>query len=210
MNRCHFEDRIDAYLLDKLDETGRAEFEEHYFNCPSCFREMELRDRVIRVVKTRDVFPRRAEARLKPWPGMLRFLDSPVRRWAAAGTAAVALLAIAFIVAPRGGPAPGSIALTDSETLRGGTVRAIEPRGTLAAAPVSLAWESLGKGVDYQVTVYDGASVVWTMAAPSSPAEIPAEVRARLLPGRDYAWQVKAFSSVGTLLAASGKISFSF
>ena len=40
MKTCHYEGLIDRYLLGKLGEKEAGEFEEHYFNCASCFAKL--------------------------------------------------------------------------------------------------------------------------------------------------------------------------
>ena len=44
MTDCKFEELIDEYLLNKISEDKRQEFEQHYFDCPACFQEMVERD----------------------------------------------------------------------------------------------------------------------------------------------------------------------
>jgi anti-sigma factor RsiW len=53
MKKCLFADQIDDYLLNRLEGEAQEQFEEHYFNCPSCFRQMEERDALVSTIKSR-------------------------------------------------------------------------------------------------------------------------------------------------------------
>jgi len=71
MKKCQFEDHIDSYLLNKLGQEDRDIFEEHYFNCPTCFPKMQERDEIISAIKARGVWifkeePRPAKKALVP------------------------------------------------------------------------------------------------------------------------------------------------
>ena len=69
MTECKFEDLIDEYLLNKLGEEKRDQFEEHYFNCPACFQKMADRDDMIAAIKWKgpEIFADRLEEnRIRP------------------------------------------------------------------------------------------------------------------------------------------------
>ncbi|MBP6059602.1 MAG: zf-HC2 domain-containing protein, partial [Candidatus Saccharicenans sp.] len=51
MRKCKFEGMIDGYLLNKLSERDKELFEEHYFNCPACFEELQARSLIINTIK---------------------------------------------------------------------------------------------------------------------------------------------------------------
>jgi hypothetical protein len=51
MKKCMFEEFIDDYLLNRLGKNKELIFEEHYFNCPYCFRKMVERQEIISIVK---------------------------------------------------------------------------------------------------------------------------------------------------------------
>ena len=51
MSECNFKSLIDEYLLNKLSEEDKAQFEEHYFNCPSCFQAVTERNDMINSIK---------------------------------------------------------------------------------------------------------------------------------------------------------------
>lgn len=51
MRKCNYECLIDDYLFHRLTEDKEEKFENHYFNCPYCFKKMEERNVLISVVK---------------------------------------------------------------------------------------------------------------------------------------------------------------
>ena len=51
MKKCNFENLIDDYLFERLDENQKEKFEEHYFNCLQCFEKMKQTDEMITVIK---------------------------------------------------------------------------------------------------------------------------------------------------------------
>ncbi len=51
MKNCEFKDFIDDYLLSRLGESKEKNFEEHYFNCPCCFKKIVERQEFISIVK---------------------------------------------------------------------------------------------------------------------------------------------------------------
>ena len=51
MRKCKHEDLIDDYLLNKLTEEKKQEFEAHYFNCHVCFERMAERDEMLAAIK---------------------------------------------------------------------------------------------------------------------------------------------------------------
>jgi len=53
MKKCKLENLIDEYLFDRLDETQKESFEEHYFSCHQCFEKLEEKNEMIAVIKTK-------------------------------------------------------------------------------------------------------------------------------------------------------------
>jgi tetratricopeptide (TPR) repeat protein len=62
MNCKEVEERdiLDAYLLDRLTEPEREEFEKHYFECASCFSQLKTRLAVQAELQRQAVMPARA------------------------------------------------------------------------------------------------------------------------------------------------------
>lgn len=79
MDKHPDDDFMDSYLLGKIGESAREEFEEHYFNCPDCFKKVTERDQIMNLLKddqvlgvlaeyTVDKRPRRPWWRRILWP----------------------------------------------------------------------------------------------------------------------------------------------
>ncbi len=210
MNKCSYEGWIDEYLLNRLDDGRRKEFEEHYFNCPACFDMLVERDEIIGALKgAPSAFAsearRAAPNRKTTGPGRVFAWLSP-RQWALAGTAAL-LLAVVLAVIPRfRGPAPQFV-MTGEETVRGGSLALIFPVADLGAAPAEFRWKSLGENVEYLVSIYE-EGLIWKASSKEPRIVLPEDVRARMTAGRAFSWQVKAFSAEGTLIAVSGRARF--
>ena len=68
---------MDTYLLGKMGDEARDEFEEHYFNCETCFVRMAERDKIIRLLRDEKVLGALAE---QPSPPRLSFWKRLIRR----------------------------------------------------------------------------------------------------------------------------------
>lgn len=210
MKTCRYEAWIDRYLLGKLGEKEAAEFEEHYFNCPPCFAKLSERDEVLSVLKgDRTVFAAEerpaVEARKDAWYERAVGLLTP-RQWVLAGAAAALLVAVlTFIPLLRNGSP--EFVLNGEETVRGSSLTLISPVIDIGSVPAFFEWRSLGDDVEYQVSIYNGA-LLWKTTTRASRLALPDDVKARMTAGQKYSWQVKAFSSKGTLIAVSSKVQF--
>jgi hypothetical protein len=211
MKKCCFEDLIDEYLLDRLDMSRREEFEEHYFNCSSCFAKMAERDALISVLKNgapvfaTDKVPA-AEPRKRSLAGAVFDFLAP-RQWALAGSAAFLLVAALLIIPLFRDQAP-RLVTTGDETVRGSSIALVAPLDGAAAVPARFEWKAVGENTEYLVSIY-AEELIWKAETRELGIALPAEIRARLVSGRDYFWQVKAFSEVGTLVAVSPRARFS-
>jgi hypothetical protein len=211
MKRCMFEDQIDSYLLNKLEGQEKESFEEHYFNCPSCFRQMEERDALISTIKHRGawLFKDEAASEQRNWvPAWKRARSSfTPRQWATVGVAAAALLLVVFGVLPQfRGPAPQFV-LSETEVVRGESLTLMSPIIDVKSVPTFFEWKSLGQEVEYKISLYNGG-LLWSAVTRDSRIAVPEEIRQRMLPGQRFAWQVRAFSARGTLIAVSSKVQF--
>jgi len=209
MKSCRFRDRIDDYLLNRLPEDTAAEFEEHYFNCPACFAELTAREEILRVIKTGDVLRAAPEgvtaaAASSAWYRRLQAFLTP-RQWALAGAAALALVAIAIFLPRGGGPAPEFL-LTD-DAVRGGAITLVFPVTDVRTSPEPFKWENYGEGIEYVFSISNHAPLWETMTRETS-IKLPEEIRAKLVPGETYIWQVKGYKKDGTLVATSSKVRF--
>jgi hypothetical protein len=197
---------MDRYVLGRLSEAEIREFEEHYFNCPACFARLQEREATVGAVvrKTGDLLAPDVSA-----PSLGGRIRAAVafRPWAAIAAAAGLVLVIAagLLVLGRG-PQAGS-APAGGEIVRGATLVALEPSGSLKTAPAALGWKPAAAGREYQVEI-SGPELSWTSPATETGTALPEEVRSRLRPGAAYVWQVKAYAPDGTLMEKSNKIAF--
>ncbi len=206
MNTCKFEAQIDDYLLNKLSKIQAEKFEDHYFNCASCFQLMVERDEVIATVKLKgeqifsDLKSESQTIRL-PWAERLVGFFSP-KQWAAVTLSAALILVVVLGVIPQFKSSAPQFQLDDT-IMRGQTLTLISD-----AIPAQFRWEDLGENVDYKITI-DNHVQLWTATTASTYITIPDEVKAKMKPGVKYFWQVKAFSKEGSLIAESSKVQFS-
>lgn len=210
MKTCDYEARIDKYLLGKLETKESAEFEEHYFNCSSCFKKLAERDEVIGVLKRdRSVFAAEErpaiEAKRTAWYDRAFAFLTP-RQWAFAGAAAALLVAV-LTVTPLFRSAPPEFVLNGEDTLRGGSLTLISPVIDIGSVPAFFEWKSLGQDVEYMVSIYNG-KLLWKTTTRNNRISLPNEVKALMIAGTKYSWQVKAFSPQGTLIAVSSRVQF--
>jgi hypothetical protein len=196
MRVCPERSSIDDYLLNRMDESERTGFEQHYFDCASCFQALEKRDLVLRAVKAAGS------------PVLAVPFESPISRgrrlfrpWMAA--AAGALLLAGVLLGPGLLRKPAVWIPPTNDAVRGGTIEAVAPVGGTPAAPAALEWRPLGEGVEYAVTL-SGPGVDWSGRTRETRIALPAPVRDGLRPDTDYRWQVKAFAPQGFFMGTSG------
>lgn len=206
MKNCFSDEAIDAYLLKRMGEEEARSFEEHYFNCPKCFQEVARREELIRVIKARGPEIFASEPRPSPASRVLGFFTP--RQWAFVSLTVVALLVIIFAGIPRSRPAPPHFVLDGEDILRGESLTLISPVIDVKGAPASFEWKALEGAADYKVSLYDGPELLWSKETRENQLAVPEDVKSRLLPGRRYSWQVKAFSAQGQLVSVSSRVQF--
>jgi Putative zinc-finger len=210
MKKCLFADQIDDYLLNRLEGEAKEQFEEHYFNCPSCFRQMEERDVLVSTIKSRGAWIfKEVASKEREWvPAWKRALSSfTPRQWATVGVAAAALLFVVFGVLPQFRESSPQFVLTDTEVARGHALSLMSPIIDVRSVPAFFEWKPLGQEAEYKISLYNGG-LLWSAVTKDSRIVIPEETRQRMLPGQHFAWQVRAFSANGTLIAVSSKVQF--
>ena len=211
MKNCHYSEQIDDYLLNRLEGAAKEQFEEHYFNCKSCFQTMEERDALVSTIKARGawIFRREPESRRAEWvPAWKRAMSSfTPRQWATVGVAAALLLVAVFGVLPRfQGQAPQFV-LSDSEVVRGESLTLISPVIDVRSVPSYFEWRQLGEDIEYKISVYN-SSLLWTATTKDTRIAVPEEVKRQMVAGQKYSWQVRAFSPKGALVAVSSRVQF--
>lgn len=211
MKKCQFEDNIDSYLLNKLEEGDRDIFEEHYFNCPTCFQKMQERNEIISAIKTRGVWifkEERGPAKNAFVPAFEKITTffTP-RQWATVAAAAALLLVTIFGVLPQFRSSAPRFVLSEKDVVRGKTLSLISPIIDVKAAPAFFEWTELGGDAEYKIYV-SNHGLIWTAATKDTRIAVPDEIRRLMTPGENYSWQVRAFSTKGTLIAVSSRVQF--
>jgi hypothetical protein len=205
MRKCKFEDLIDAYLLNRLDEDKKKRFEEHYFNCPSCFEKMVERDELISVIKRQgDMISQdeyvAEEAKGTAWFERIVSLLSP-KQWAAAAVTACLLLIVSIGVIFYFNSKP-SFRL-DKSNLRGAQIIIKLAVGV----PSKIEWSRSVEDADYEISINHNGVQLGSWATKENFMILPDEVRSRMKLGEEYSCEVKAFSPPGSLVA-QGETSF--
>jgi hypothetical protein len=194
-----------------LEGEPKERFEEHYFNCPSCFREMEERDALVSTIKSRGawIFKEKPAAERRDWvPAWRRAVASfTPRQWATVGVAAAAILIAVFAILPQFRQATPEFVLNESEVVRGESLTLMSPIIDVRSVPTFFEWKPLPEAAAYKISLYNGG-LLWTATTQESRITVPEETRQRMLPGQRFAWQVRAFSASGALIAASSKVQF--
>lgn len=211
MKKCQYTDMIDDYLLNRLEGAAKEQFEEHYFNCSSCFQTMEERDALVSTIKARGawIFKEEPAAERRDWvPAWKRALASfTPRQWATVGLAAAIVLFAVFGILPRFQGQTPQFVLSDNEVVRGESLTLISPVIDVGSVPGYFEWRKLGEDVEYKIFVYN-SSLLWTQATRDTRIAVPDQVKQQMVAGKKYSWQVKAFSPKGTLIAVSSRVQF--
>jgi len=211
MKKCKFDDSIDDYLLSKLNEEDREEFEEHYFNCQQCFEKMVARDELIAVVKNRGhvIFEEEAASEEKEMFSLGKvFSFLTPTQWALA-TASVAMFLVIFLsVIPLFKKTPPQFTLDQAEIVRGESITLVSPVENIRTAPSLFSWKKLAEDVEYRISLYSEDEPIWTASTKENVVSVPTGIKNLLEPGQEYSWEVKAFSPQGAVMATSGKVQF--
>jgi hypothetical protein len=211
MRKCLFEEQIDEYLLHRLDGAAKERFEEHYFNCSSCFAKLRERDDLVSAVKTRGAWifsgERRPEAgRLAAAVGKMTDWLTP-RQWAAAAASAAVILFVVFGAVPMLKQRSPQFTLSESEVVRGQSLSLITPLIDVRSVPAYFEWAKLGSAAEYKISVYNG-ELLWSATTAETRIAVPEDVKRKMVAGTTYAWQVRAFSPNGALVAVSSRVRF--
>lgn len=212
MKKCNYDDHIDDYLLNKLNEEDKREFEEHYFNCDQCFEKTEARAELIAVVKNKGKIIFEAEEKTEEKKEVFSFdrvlsFFTP-KQWAVATAAAILLLIISLSVIPLLRKTSPQFVLDEEGRLRGESITLISPVIDVDTTPSEFKWKKLGENAEYKIYFYLNHEPFWTASTKETALSIPEEILNIMQPGLKYSWQVKAFSPQGILIAVSSKVQF--
>lgn len=211
MKKCVYENKIDSYLLNKLEGEEKELFEEHYFNCSQCFQKLEEQNELISVIKSQGAWLFREDhvpekKSLVPTFEKVYHFFTP-RQWAAAAISAAVLLVVVFGILPQLKTTSPQFYLSETEVVRGKSLSLISPVIDVKTAPSFFEWTTLGDDVEYKIYLYN-KELIWTVSTKENKISVPEETRQLLIAGQEYSWQVRAFSSKGTLIAVSSKVRF--
>jgi hypothetical protein len=213
MKKCKFENLIDEYLFDRLDETQKETFEDHYFNCPQCFEKMEEKDEMIAIIRAKgsDIFRddfAPAKTRRPILEPVLAFLTP--RQWAMAAVSAALITVVAIGIIPRLKTNSPQFFIND-DLVRGSSITLISPViDNLNQIPSEFRWQSLGENIEYKLFIFHQEELLWNTTTRDNFVILSAEIKSQMAPGKKYSWQVKAFSSEGSLIAVSSRVQFNF
>ncbi len=210
MRKCKHEDLIDDYLLNKLSEEKKQEFEAHYFNCRVCFEKMAERDEMLTAIKYKGhtIFQDlETETELERVPVLEQIwaFFTP-KQWALTVATAAVLVVVTLGVIPNLTTTSPQFFIND-DLVRGSSIRLISPVIAVDTIPSQFRWESLGEDVEYKIELYNH-ELLWSATTSNHYITLPQEVKERMVTGEKYSWQVKAFSAEGTLIAVSSKVQF--
>jgi hypothetical protein len=211
MRNCKFEEMIDNYLFNRLTEDEKSTFEEHYFNCPSCFEKMVERDELVAAIKYKgqDIFKDEyvSEAAKGETFGekITAFLTPKV--WATAAISAILIAVIAFGILPMLKPTSPQFYINE-DAVRGSKITLISPIWESETVPSKFEWNKMGEDVDYKIYIYDNGDLVWNDTTKDNSIIIPEDIKKIFVSGEKYSWQVKAFSPEGSLISVSSKVQF--
>lgn len=209
MRRCKFEGLIDDYLFNRLNKTEKQKFEEHYFNCLSCFEKMEERDELTEVIRSQGAMifqdERGEREAISLFEKVASFLTP--KQWALAAVSAAMLLIVIFAIIPSFKKTPPQFFLTNEDSVRGQSISLISPIIDISAVPSYFEWKEIGEDVEYKIYIYN-RDLLWSASTKKTKIPLPDEIKKLMVTGQKYCWQVKAFSPQGTLKAVSSKVQF--
>lgn len=208
-----------------LGDDERRGIARHLETCPACSAERELArafddepaphaqlDPATEELITRLATERAGGGHEARRGGLLPFRSwSAPRRQTVLGFAAAAVLVLAVGIVLRTGPAslPPLPEHPGSETVRGGYLELLAPRGTLAASPEEFSWVTSPEARRYEIVVSTVDDIVlWRQSALRPPVEIASELRGLLQVAVVYSWRVEAYGETETLVAQSDAATF--
>jgi hypothetical protein len=217
MTPCRQEEKIDASLMGKLPKAEADAFEDHYFNCPTCFQKTFARNELVDVIKYKGaaIFTPEEQQERRPaveaskvslWEKISAAIAP--RPWVAVAAAAAILLVVIVGVIPRSNPSAPVFTAAEDMTVRGASIETVAPAGAQTQVPAHLSWKGVAGAAEYGVSLFKGSALVWTATAAESRIALPESVVKELAAGATYAWQVKAYSAQGTMLSSSARTEF--
>lgn len=127
------------------------------------------------------------------------------RNWFQVGPALAALLLVVSVgTYLRRAPEPGEVRYGGPGELRSSRIVANGPVGTLTERPAGFVWQPVPGAARFEVSVEEVSGyIVWKGTAMGTSVAVPAEVAAKMLPGKTLLWRVTAFDAQAGKLAES-------
>jgi len=185
MRKCRYEDLIDDYLFNKQIKEKNELISVIKDKGDSIFKDMRIEE----------------ESKNRTRDKIFGFL-SPKPLVSAALTAALVLIII-FGIIPNITNEPPEFMMSD-DAMRGSSITLISE-----AVPSEFRWEDLGNNIEYKVYIYND-ELLWEKSTQNNTISLPEEIKTKMIPGKSYSWQVKAFSPEGTLISSSSKVQFTW
>jgi hypothetical protein len=132
-------------------------------------------------------------------------------RWLspAALVLAVILVVVALSLQMRNAPPGLRSPDPDREVLRSNAISVIAPSGDIQQAPSEIRWQAAPNAVKYQARLLEvDDTELWKAETRETRIELPAAVRARVVPAKTLLCQVLAFDASGHLVAQSETVRF--
>lgn len=148
---------------------------------------------------------RAAVQTFEPRSWLQKFFGQGAWRWALPTTAlAAAAIMAAILLQPAKEPTLQASAGRQPAIYRSQEIQVVSPVGDVQEVPKELQWQAFpGTGI-YKVVVMEvDNSRLWSAETNESSVEIPASIRARMLPGKPILWQVTAVDEQGRVLGTS-------
>jgi len=122
---------------------------------------------------------------------------------------AVILVVVALSLQMRNAPPGLRPPHPDREVLRSNAIPVIAPSGDIRQAPSEIRWQAAPNAVRYEARLLevDGAEL-WRAETAANRIELPAAVRARVVPNKTLLCQVLAFDASGHQVAQSETVRF--
>jgi hypothetical protein len=221
---CLRVEQLSGLVDGSLDAAGTALAHDHVSRCAYCRNELALLN------EFRSAQPRADEVASLEWMGSEldrrmagAFKQSERRKgpslssvklgdffsifsWRGFALAAASLMVAAIVGNYYWRPAgPGRPVVTrGSEVWRSSQVIVLTPIGDVEKAPSELKWQPINGAARYQVRLLEvDRSEIWRAESGVPEQTLPVELRAKMVPGRTFLWEVSAFDRAGRKVAGS-------
>lgn len=162
-----------------------------------------LQKRPRKILRSTDL----AEARLPWWKAAFT-----IRGLAQASVAlAVVLLVAAAVIVLRTSknPSLNDLNRIGEDTLRSGNFNIVSPVGDLQERPQEIRWEKVKNATTYQVRLLEvDRSEMWSVKTTEEHVDVPASLRARIVPAKTLFWEINAYDSAGNKVGETGPVRF--